>query len=247
VSSASGPEQSIPTLSMLHRPEWEPAWSAYEPRTQFLTTSHDLASSWTSSAPGYSPIMGQTSSYASYPHLDTSEGASYSPVLGPNSDTDYEDDMSIDPVTYVWRRIGDPTNDQEHDGSQAYSWGQESELQARSLQISSQVDSRPRSPHAPPTTDAPENMRCDVDGCGKQFTGLYGRGNLGRHKRLVHSNNRSYVCEDRWCAKVFKRQDARLKHYRKCHPELAAPRVSQPVSTRSIRDVELSKFAGWAS
>lgn len=56
--------------------------------------------------------------------------------------------------------------------------------------------------------------------CGLKFTGLYGRGNLGRHQRIIHGT-RSWLCEDNMCGKAFKRPDARLKHYRRYHRELA--------------------------
>lgn len=72
------------------------------------------------------------------------------------------------------------------------------------------------------TMHTPEVLRCEVGGCSQAFTGLYRQGNLGRHRRLVHGTGSRYICGDITCAKEFRRQDARLNHYRKYHRELAA-------------------------
>jgi hypothetical protein len=104
------------------------------------------------------------------------------------------------------------------------------------------------SPGAPPTED-PEVLECEQPGCLAFFTGDYRRGNLGRHRRLRHGN-KSYVCEDDTCAKEFRRQDARLKHYRKYHRSLAAsspyvPRPSQSRRPRGDPEVDLRYTSGW--
>ena len=66
--------------------------------------------------------------------------------------------------------------------------------------------------------------------CGASYSGIYGKGNLGRHRREKgHGLGRSpgrehlYPCEDARCLKSYKRQDARLKHYRLYHKDLAKP------------------------
>jgi len=86
-----------------------------------------------------------------------------------------------------------------------------------------------------PPTFTPEVMCCDVGNCRQAFTGMYRRGNLGRHKRQKHREGQAYVCEDDTCAKEFQRKDARLKHYRRNHPELAAdrPLVSSMATIRA--------------
>lgn len=62
---------------------------------------------------------------------------------------------------------------------------------------------------------------CEV--CEKAFHGEYRRGNLARHRRQKHAHEeQTFPCEKRDCPKTFKRQDARLKHYRREHPELAS-------------------------
>ena len=69
-----------------------------------------------------------------------------------------------------------------------------------------------------PPTFTPEVMYCDIGDCRQAFTGLYRRGNLGRHQRQKHREDKAYICEDQTCAKKFQRPDARLKHYRRHHP-----------------------------
>lgn len=68
----------------------------------------------------------------------------------------------------------------------------------------------------------PDNLACDVGRCGAQFIGDYRKGNLARHMRLKHgASERIYPCEAPNCRREFKRQDARVKHYRRHHIELS--------------------------
>ncbi|KAI4641656.1 hypothetical protein J4E93_007754 [Alternaria ventricosa] len=82
-------------------------------------------------------------------------------------------------------------------------------------------------------------LYCDRQGCTASFTGTYRKGNLVRHKRQRHDIGGviPYECEDLTCDKVFKRQDARLKHYRKYHPHLAAA----PPRKKKKRDLSAFK------
>ncbi|KAF2034869.1 hypothetical protein EK21DRAFT_84988 [Setomelanomma holmii] len=74
----------------------------------------------------------------------------------------------------------------------------------------------------------PDVFMCPEEDCHATFTGAYRRGNQGRHMRLKHGRKeRVYPCEDLRCDKIFLRQDARLKHYRKKHSHLA-PGSPQP-------------------
>lgn len=82
-------------------------------------------------------------------------------------------------------------------------------------------------------------LQCEYEGCFQTFTGTHRRGTLHRHMRLKHSAHdfspeKSFPCEASGCRKVFKRQDARLKHHRKKHPELgvaaATPRKDKQSS-----------------
>ncbi|KAF2706854.1 hypothetical protein K504DRAFT_504942 [Pleomassaria siparia CBS 279.74] len=86
------------------------------------------------------------------------------------------------------------------------------------------------------TPSTPDPLLCPYDGCDIPFTGNYRRGNRARHIRQKHTDVKIYECEGRSldglaCMRIFKRQDARLRHYRKEHPNLrsdvASPRKSQ--------------------
>ncbi|KAH7075176.1 hypothetical protein FB567DRAFT_536302 [Paraphoma chrysanthemicola] len=74
-----------------------------------------------------------------------------------------------------------------------------------------------------------EILPCSVPGCKSHFRGEYRKGNLQRHERLNHGllEPRTYQCHFSGCVKTFKRQDARLKHYRKRHPHLVSGAISR--------------------
>ncbi|KAF1968618.1 hypothetical protein BU23DRAFT_259736 [Bimuria novae-zelandiae CBS 107.79] len=66
------------------------------------------------------------------------------------------------------------------------------------------------------TSSASNPIKCDD--CGRAYCGEYRRGNLARHRRQKHGHKeQKYPCEEPACEAIFKRQDARLKHYRKHH------------------------------
>jgi hypothetical protein len=76
------------------------------------------------------------------------------------------------------------------------------------------------------SSNVPDPVLCEH--CNQPYTGEYRRGNLARHKRQKHGlAEQVYLCEEPGCEKDFKRQDARLKHYRRCHPH-RAPEPLQP-------------------
>jgi hypothetical protein len=65
---------------------------------------------------------------------------------------------------------------------------------------------------------------CEI--CGTKFKGKHRVGAQHRHARLIHGvdgKQKEYPCAASGCQKVYKRTDARLNHYRKEHPNLAAP------------------------
>lgn len=82
-----------------------------------------------------------------------------------------------------------------------------------------------RSPNRTSDTNASQCQQCD-----RKFTGAYQRGNLARHVRQKHTgaNCGLLTCIAEGCFKTFQRPDARLKHARRQHPELAL----QPASRR---------------
>ncbi|KAF2024297.1 hypothetical protein EK21DRAFT_117891 [Setomelanomma holmii] len=69
---------------------------------------------------------------------------------------------------------------------------------------------------------------CVTEGCTAKYTGLYRKSNFARHLRLKHrgSETTTFACEELSCDRIFQRQDARLQHYRKQHPD----RLSKPYS-----------------
>ncbi|KAF5854162.1 hypothetical protein GGP41_006960 [Bipolaris sorokiniana] len=85
-------------------------------------------------------------------------------------------------------------------------------------------------PPPPPSSVAPIiSISTVIDGntlgcsqCGVEFTGRYRRGNLARHARHKHSKAAKVplTCSAHGCSRTFARQDARVKHERKHHPEL---------------------------
>jgi hypothetical protein len=101
------------------------------------------------------------------------------------------------------------------------------------------------SPMAITPSSAPEVLCCHVIGCEVEFHGKYRKGNLNRHLRLYHQATgvRIYHCADPFCPKEFRRQDARLKHYRRRHPHLGVEEAvlrgpqHQEQQGRTLRDV----------
>jgi hypothetical protein len=96
--------------------------------------------------------------------------------------------------------------------------------------------------------DTPEVLYCDELDCVTPFNGKYRKGNLARHKRLIHRRCEPYVCESDGCERSFKRQDARLKHHRRHHPLLAAPYVPRGSPARrpdGNQDDDLRNISSW--
>ena len=97
------------------------------------------------------------------------------------------------------------------------------------------------------SASVPAAMRCPH--CNALFTGRHRNGNLGRHVRQKHKKTREYVCEEMWCDRVFMRADARLKHYRKLHPELVfdAPKEmfsnEKPYNSKNLAGDRLARQA----
>jgi uncharacterized Zn-finger protein len=82
-------------------------------------------------------------------------------------------------------------------------------------------------------------LHCAAEGCTTIFRGRYRKGNLARHKRHYHSGPRVYICEDEGCDRVFRRQDARIKHYRKYHPHLTSGPAFSRKSHRFQSDYDI--------
>ena len=93
----------------------------------------------------------------------------------------------------------------------------------------------------------PSELCCNIDNCVAFFSGMYRKANLARHKRLKHKGPVVYKCTDPLCNKVFQRQDARTKHYRRWHPQLASeyqPRHEARRANRERYSDQLSSKSG---
>lgn len=91
---------------------------------------------------------------------------------------------------------------------------------------------------------------CKAGGCNTIFRGVYARTNLARHMGRKHNGPRVYFCEDKWCYRVFnrvfRRQDARLEHYRKYHLGVPRPYVARIEGTAGMSP-EMKAQLAWRS
>lgn len=92
------------------------------------------------------------------------------------------------------------------------------------------------SPSPSPPLESSDPIFCSI--CNTAYSGEYRKGNLARHRRQKHGDEEQlYPCEESYCSQIFKRQDARLNHYRKEHqwraPHPPLPRRFEPSVTGS--------------
>lgn len=89
------------------------------------------------------------------------------------------------------------------------------------------------------STSGPLSDTILCEQCPSIFRGNYRNGNKARHMRLKHTSKSPavYACDHCPIRKAFNRKDARLKHYRKYHPDLglepARPRRLSAISQTS--------------
>ncbi|KNG51511.1 hypothetical protein TW65_01526 [Stemphylium lycopersici] len=98
----------------------------------------------------------------------------------------------------------------------------------------------------------PDPLRCNMIGCNVAFNGKHRKGNLARHRKSVHGVDKRYECLERSCSKVFKRSDARRKHYKKYHPWLAAnsslsSRSNGSRSASGNQEDDFNHMAAWST
>lgn len=113
----------------------------------------------------------------------------------------------------------------------------------------------PTSPGVPSPTpsELPDILECTFPGCEARFTGEYRRGNRHRHQRQRHGGRDgspiTISCGVQDCRRVFKRKDARLKHYRRHHPQLALgpalPRKQNQSAAFEKQNQDLRSVSGW--
>ncbi|KAF2032070.1 hypothetical protein EK21DRAFT_87451 [Setomelanomma holmii] len=133
--------------------------------------------------------------------------------LGEPSDSQTAFEQSTQPLTYA------SASTSNYLGSHPSSWIGSLESQ---YSLSCETEASPAlggSTVSTTSSASADVLSCHT--CGARFTGRYRRGNRARHERLNHGSNKTYHCEAAGCEKTFLRQDARLKHYRKRHPDLA--------------------------
>ncbi|KAF2002950.1 hypothetical protein P154DRAFT_573760 [Amniculicola lignicola CBS 123094] len=103
------------------------------------------------------------------------------------------------------------------------------------LSIPQDDENVPGSP-ASSVQETSDTLTCRIEGCGAQFTGNHRKGNLARHRRTQHGrgDHSPVVFDCEGCTRMFRRKDARLKHYRTHHIELVTggpvPRKYPPYS-----------------
>ncbi|KAF2120972.1 hypothetical protein BDV96DRAFT_282315 [Lophiotrema nucula] len=161
---------------------------------------------------------------------DPSSDARHSDTLGASFSRDVEEHPPGRPPQFAFllqvedAQPGDTASSSQHDGSGI---GTELRTEDQGLQhhTHSPVQSSERSlgnqSRSPSATDFADPLPCPEEGCHVTFSGDFRRGNLARHRRLVH-RGAEYPCEAEDCGKSFKRKDARLKHYRKHHEDLCS-------------------------
>jgi hypothetical protein len=200
----------------------------------------------TARSPAQNYVLGDEPSYrkqgslhqqSKQPQMDDAEPLTWAEPSS-SSVTDHDKDLSeytkLWDFTPVWSEISQPSYSRSTDPIENWYSGSAQScrsypgptitfLEARNLKSCSDTSSLP-SPESPLTSES-----LDCPECSARFTGKYGKGNLGRHWRHMHQKSaRNYPCSA--CERVFHRQDARLKHIRRQHPDLPHP----PTKPRSF-------------
>ncbi|KAH7085725.1 hypothetical protein BKA63DRAFT_25279 [Paraphoma chrysanthemicola] len=199
------------------------------------------------SSSGFPDAQGGPFDYSSsYEHSPDRVSSSYSQEFGTStSDTSWSQipeimTSSTATLTQLVRnsRSSDPGSSSNvfeyHSRSETETREHESNSLATHNDAASGLLRVPKSPYGPSRSPSPtpshmsvtsarypDVLLCEEGGCQAMYSGKYRRGTLLRHMRLKHGlEEREYPCEQLRCEKSFKRQDARLKHYRKHHRHL---------------------------
>ncbi|KAF2856227.1 hypothetical protein T440DRAFT_384541 [Plenodomus tracheiphilus IPT5] len=95
----------------------------------------------------------------------------------------------------------------------------------------------------PAVLNGQDTLHCET--CNVDFHGKHRTGSWRRHNRLKHSGQtRTYPCSSINCELVFQRSDARLKHYRKYHLDLASSPEPRPREYAIQRRLERNENGG---
>jgi hypothetical protein len=102
-------------------------------------------------------------------------------------------------------------------------------------------------PARTPTSSASDALCCSEPDCHATFHGNHRKGSFNRHRRLYHQPEgvKLYPCVHPSCERVFKRQDARLKHHRRRHPELGEDEPVLRPRQHETQDQVLRDISGW--
>lgn len=152
-------------------------------------------------------------------------------------------DSNVGPAQfYRNQEIGDNENPGNHGEREANKTGS-LELNPTQIPIGvNQLDSYQKTPSdhlepvspAPPVavpSSVPDSLPCPVPGCEAIFSGKFRRGNLRRHRRMLHEVDTYHGLKCGWdgCTKVYRRTDALKKHRERRHPragtELSVPNL----------------------
>ena len=85
-----------------------------------------------------------------------------------------------------------------------------------------------------PTSASRETIsrKCDVEGCGKIYTGGDSANSLARHKREKHSNRLSSICPVQFCGHSSNRLHNLRHHWNTKHKGMAMPEWLVATQTR---------------
>lgn len=234
VGWASDEERFVPSTGVgwilegrEHSASTSPGWTIPEQRQDIgigiLDTDHGI--SWSGSVEAYEPfetLQGRR------PSLNILE--SMNRISSPST---YEDFESHD---------GDNTPVEQRLYGSAWAEAGRGSLFDTALDTSSTGESSIDSIQNTRFSRRHEGISLECPECGQSYHGPHRRGTMHRHMRLRHASrgsDKDYFCEAKHCGKSFRRQDARLKHYRKQHPELGTPpaMLRGPVHTASSEAV----------
>jgi hypothetical protein len=197
--------------------EARPHWN------QFLGSEHDIYddSEFSSVVPSLVPSLGSSLDPL---WLDVDQAQSFGSAWDNPFSSLQNDGLYLNSSVQEYGQGSLYSYDVTSTSSSSYSegpWTALSSATSRFLSVPPSIGDSPSE-----TSDLPEVssersvnvFRCSA--CGATFSGRYGKGNLARHRRHQHIGHEpGYPCEEIGCARMFKRKDARLKHYRRHHPQ----------------------------
>jgi hypothetical protein len=238
---------SVPDSGQLPQPSYEDSCSSgyyQQSGHSSHSCSRDVRTAPTSDVPGYFDMENSTETLQAAPGPNMTTGGGYNVPGG-----DFQAELLSGPM-YSAPALADRHAQQPEVGSSGRKRlvvvsehsGPVLMIRSRSYGPSLGVPKPTLARHHSVSTrssasSVPEVLQCQKDGCNARYSGKYRLGNLQRHRRLDHGvdgKQKEYPCAVSDCPKTYKRQDARLKHYRNYHPELAGPAESRKGSSQNV-------------